>query len=177
MLAMQPQADTVPPATAEGTKSPSRLQATCLVVLANATSDAAAPDLAAPSRADRAHLEGADRLTFGAPVYILGPLAAGQSVGTVGSVDEALTILLFARTQWLCFGDDGDERPEWTIALDRAASAKFEPATDTVEAARRAFRAFAQAIGALATIGWCANSRSARPALRDPIGVERPLQE
>ncbi len=146
------------------------------VALANATSDAAAPDVAALSRADRAHPGGADRLTFGAPVYILGPLAAGQSVGTVGNVDEALTILLFARTQWLCFGDDGDERPEWTIALDRAASAKFEPATDTVEAARRAFRAFAQAIGALATIGWCANSRSARPALRDPTGVERPPQ-
>ncbi len=140
-------------------------------------SDAATPDSTAPSSPARAHPEGADRLTFGAPVHILAPLAAGPSVESIGNVDDALAILQVARSKKLCFAGDGGERPEWTTALDKAASAKFEPTAENAEAARSAFRAFAQAIGALATIGWCTNSRSARPALHASARVERPPQE
>ena len=92
------------------------------------------------------------RLAFGAPVYISGPLSERGEIVAVIDVDGALTLLQAARLRSLCFGDDGSERLQWTWALDRAASAKFDPTAEAVEAARTAFRTLAKTIGALARI-------------------------
>jgi hypothetical protein len=69
---------------------------------------------------------------------------------TIVDVDDALAVP--ARTMPLRFRADGLERPEWTIALQVTASAKFDRTSGTVEAAPIEVRNYAHSIGALITI-------------------------
>ncbi len=87
-------------------------------------------------------------LAFGAPLVIRDP--GCDELVTVHSVDEALAIL--ARAGPLRLGEDGVERSDWSHALDCVTSAKFEATPDCVEAARVAFRLYAEAVGVLVSL-------------------------
>src|SRR5215204_2300831 len=70
------------------------------------------PDGIAPLAGSRA-----TQLRFGAPVYILqNPLSRGVELEAVVDVDGAMAFLQATRVQALCFGEDGSERCEWTVA-------------------------------------------------------------
>ncbi len=94
-----------------------------------------------------------DDLSFAAPVHVrVHPRRAGDTLAVSG-VDDVLAALGVAGD--LRYGAGGRERLEWSEALDRAADAKFARTPDRVEAARRAFRAYAAVVGILVPIQAC----------------------
>lgn len=93
---------------------------------------------------------GADGFVFAAPLTVRVHPARADDTLTVACIDDALAALGVAGD--LRYGADGRERPEWSEALDCAAGAKFDRTAQSVEAARRAFRAYASAAGILVTI-------------------------
>ena len=94
-----------------------------------------------------------DDLSFAAPLHVrVHPARAGETLA-VSCVDDVLAALGVAGD--LRYGAGGRERPEWSEALDRAVDAKFAHTPDRVEAARRAFREYAMAVGTLVPVRPC----------------------
>jgi hypothetical protein len=92
----------------------------------------------------------ADVLAFAAPLHVRVPAERPEDLAAIACVDDALAALSAAGP--LRFGTDGQERIEWSVALEEAAAAKFERTPAAAEAARRAFRAYAASIGILVTV-------------------------
>ncbi len=96
---------------------------------------------------------GAGVLAFAAPLHVRAdPTGQGEAV-TVAGIDDALAALCAAGP--LRYGACGPERAEWSEAFERAAGAKFDRTPEAVETARRAFRAYAAAVGILITVRTC----------------------
>ena len=90
-------------------------------------------------------------LAFGAPLHVRSNAFGDRETRRVETVDDARAVLSGAGP--LRFGADGRERAEWALALECAASAKFDRTPDAVEAARAALRAYARSVGILVGVG------------------------